>query len=200
MGPHFSLLILAAGRSKRMGTPKALLPFGTRRAIDLLVESARQARLEPVLVVSSEDVLSCAQSLRAHAVWNPSPELGRTHSVQIGLSHIDRERGCLIVPIDAPLISATTFTQIASADASWEIVRPRFAGRPGHPVRFGRASLEEVTKLGPDEPLHLVVRRVPERVLNLDVGDEECIANLNTPADYEAALKRFRSRATGCAP
>lgn len=188
------LLILAAGQSTRMGSPKALLPFDKHCALELLVKSARQAELEPVVVVSSAEVQACADALQTHTVWNPTPELGRTRSVQLGLSQMGRDRSCLIVSVDAPLISTATFTQIASAEPSWEIVRPRFAGRAGHPVRFGRTSLQEILELGPDEPLHRVVRRVPERVLELEVDDEECIANLNTPADYEEALKRFRSR------
>ncbi|MGH9312600.1 MAG: nucleotidyltransferase family protein [Vicinamibacterales bacterium] len=186
-------LVLAAGRSTRMGRPKALLPL-TRDGetfIERLVSTLVAGGIDDVVVVAGEEAVAIRARLgfRARVVVNPHVDRGQLSSIVVGLDVIDRPgvMAVMIAPVDQPLVSETTVRLLADA---WRrtrapIVRPVRDGRHGHPVIFDRAVFDEVRAADPAQGARAVVSAHAESVSDIAVDDEGAFADLDTPADYE---------------
>ena len=102
------VILLAAGRSSRLGQPKALVDVDGQPLIQRLINRLHQLNAE-VTVITNTDLLADIMLLcpSAHVVLNPDPEKGRTGSVQCGLASILERNGrlpkkLLLVPVDRP--------------------------------------------------------------------------------------------------
>jgi molybdenum cofactor cytidylyltransferase len=202
-------VILCAGASDRMGFPKHLLDVGGRSALRAAVSASLAATDGPVAVVvrpGHEDAAAsagCPSDPRVLAAVNPRPERGRTGSIQRGLRALieagssapDPLTGCLIWPVDMPLVAHATVQRIADqlrADGVRARVIPEHAGRGGHPVAVGREHWPFLAGMDPDEPLRRLFREPGFPVARLAVDDPAVHYDLNTP---EEALRFLGSPA-----
>ena len=189
-------VILAAGRSTRMGRPKALLiaPCGST-FVARLVKTLTTGGVDAPFVVGRPDdefLRSTVESLDSRARWVEDPDAdagGQLSSLQAGLRRADRPgiRGLLVVPVDAPMIAVdTVVTLIATFNATGApIVRPRYRGRNGHPVVFSRAVFDELRHADPAVGAKAVLRAHQDALVNLDVDDAGVAGDVDTPEDYE---------------
>jgi len=189
-------VILAAGRSTRMGRPKAMLiaPCGSTfvaRLVHTLTSGGVDA---PFVVGRPEDELlrSAVESLDSRARWVENPDAdtgGQLSSLQAGLRRADRPgiRALMVVPVDAPMIVIdTVVTLIATFNATGApIVRPRYHGRNGHPVVFSRAVFDELRRADPAVGAKAVLRAHEDTIVNVDVDDAGVGGDVDTPEDYE---------------
>jgi molybdenum cofactor cytidylyltransferase len=194
-------VILAAGASTRMGTPKALLadpdgrPFVARVArtfgdagLDHLVV-VTGARHEAIVNALAADGLSG----RVTCVRNPDPSRGQISSLWTGLDAVMRPEleAMLMTLVDVPMVRPSTVRAVVEA---WRrgrapIVRPAIGDRHGHPVLFDRAVFDELRRAPLDEGAKAVVHAHAGSVINVDVDDEACLIDIDTPADYESAIR-----------
>lgn len=198
---RFTPLILAAGESSRMGTPKALLDFDGLTCLDLVLRACRRPRCTAPLVVvgAAADRIRAALPAGTAVVDNPGFRHGQTSSLKTGLRSLPPDAdGFLLFPVDFPLVRSETVDRILTTDGA--IVIPLHAGRRGHPARFGAATVAEFLALGDDEPAHRVVRRDPDRVVEVPVDDEAVVMRMNTPAEYRDCLRIHRLRTGTAAP
>jgi molybdenum cofactor cytidylyltransferase len=82
--------------------------------------------------------------------------------------------------------------------AAWQqsrapIVRPAIGERHGHPVLFDRAVVDELRRAPLDVGAKAVVRAHAHEIVNVEVSDEGCVVDIDTPLDYERYLKRYLS-------
>jgi len=189
-------VILAAGRSTRMGRPKAMLiaPCGSTfvaRLVHTLTSGGVDA---PFVVGRPEDELlrSAVESLDSRARWVENPDAdtgGQLSSLQAGLRRADRPgiRALMVVPVDAPMIVIdTVVTLIATFNATGApIVRPRYQGRNGHPVVFSRAVFDELRRADRAVGAKAVLRAHEDTIVNVDVDDAGVGGDVDTPEDYE---------------
>lgn len=190
-------IILAAGRSARMGQPKPLLPFGAgprQTFIQQLVETAQTAGFSDVYVVGrpADDLLR-AEVVRCGGVFveNPHADEGQLSSLQAGLRHLEAQfalelDGILVLPVDAPLIGSEAVARLVevAGSSSAQILRATHAGRHGHPVLFKRPVFAELHGADPQVGARAVVRADPRRVENVEVGDPGVTIDIDTPDDY----------------
>ncbi|MCE9582462.1 MAG: nucleotidyltransferase family protein, partial [Planctomycetes bacterium] len=140
-------IILAAGASSRMGSPKSLLELGGRLALDRVLDTAAEAGLGRAIVVlgAEADAVAAKTDLaRATVVRNPDWATGMTSSVQAGIRALPRTaEGFFVWPVDLPLVTASTLAELASRfwilrqNRRDPIVLPK-SSRRGHPVLFDR--------------------------------------------------------------
>jgi molybdenum cofactor cytidylyltransferase len=194
-------VILAAGRSERMGRPKALLPSGpdgstfVRRLAVALCDGGVE---EALIVGRPEDEALRAEVLalpvRARYVENPSADEGQLSSLLAGLSAADRPgvSGVLVAPVDAPLIAAATVAALLDEFRATRapIVRAVHHGRHGHPVLFGREMFDALRHADPAVGARAVLRAHADRLVNVDVDDPGVLGDVDTPADYRALRDR----------
>ncbi len=194
-------LVLAAGRSSRMGRAKALLP--DRDGVPFVVRCARtlnDAGAAPVLVVTRPDthdaVAAALAELTTHAavsvLVNADPDRGQLSSLQTGLDAAADADGLLVTLVDVPFVSVET---VRAVTAAWvrtraPIVRPSRGDVHGHPVLFDRVAFGALSRAPLDEGAKPVVRGYAAAIVNVPVDDDGAFVDLDTPDDYRGALAR----------
>jgi len=190
-------IILAAGASSRMGSPKALLEYRGETFIQRLVR-VLSAVCDPVIVVLGyhADALRPAVA-NTTIVVNPAPERGQLSSLQTGLAALpSAAEGFLFTPVDSPAIEIPTVECLAAEfqrrDPATLLVIPRFEGKRGHPVFATRAIADELSALPLTAQARDVIRGHVAQTLYIDVDDPGILTDIDDREAYrrlsEAAL------------
>ena len=194
-------VILAAGDSSRMGSPKALLltPRGTS-FVESIARTFAEAGIDRIFVVTGRDherVDAAVSNIQLAApltvVRNPDPSRGQLSSLLTAMDvAVTPETEALVVTlVDVPLLTAETVRRVV---AEWRrtqaaIARPAIGERHGHPVVFDRRMFEELRQAPLDAGAKVVIRAHAAEVLNVRVTDEGCLVDVDTPRDYEALAR-----------
>lgn len=142
--PRIAAIVLAAGRSTRMGENKLLMPLGGAPVLVQTLRAIRSAKVERVIVVTGHDraaveALLPADVVRAH---NPAFASGMASSLKAGLVALDGDvDAALVVLGDMPAVRPVDIEALTAAfhpDEGRGIVVPTYSGKRGHPVLFGR--------------------------------------------------------------
>jgi len=208
-------VVLAAGKSSRMGRTKALLPLGSsgETFLQRIVRVLRDGGADAVVVVIGGDAEAVRGSLpsddaQISAVENPRYEEGQLSSLLVGLAAVERRYdnpdAVMMTLVDLPLISEATVRAVREAflaNPVAPLVRPRRGGRYGHPVIFNRSIFGELHRADPSKGAKPVVHAHAAEEVNVDVDDEGTFIDIDTPEDYERFIgSRFSNRETSPPP
>jgi molybdenum cofactor cytidylyltransferase len=190
-------IILAAGASSRMGTPKALLDYQGETFVGRLVRVLGTS-CKPVIVVLGyhADVLRKQIPPAARIVINPDPSRGQLSSLQAALETLPQEAaGFAFIPVDSPAVEEATVATLAQAfehrKPATLFVIPRQSGKRGHPVVAARSIAAEMLSLPATAEAREVVHAHVDRTEYVDVDD----AGIFTDVDDPEAYRRLRERA-----
>ena len=178
-------ILLAAGRSERMGRPKGLLEHRGGAWLADQVEAIRVQGACVVLVVGAEAeaYASLAQTLGLEVRTNPAPESGPFSSLRIGLQGLSGP--VFVGPIDVPV--APILRKLEAALGNAAAVVPAHHGRGGHPVLMGPSFVQELKELNINDPeSRLDVQLRKAGALRLEIADPRILQNLNTPEAWAA--------------
>jgi len=190
MTDSYPAVIPAAGRSHRMGTPKALLDAGGMSFLARILSSLREGGAGPLFVVVRDMADPAAREARDHGgepILNPDPSTGPVSSLQAGIRSLsDEAAAVLFAPVDHPLFSPETVRALIRGfvETQAPLVVPAFEGWRGHPVLFGRVLFPELLEEDLPEGARTVVRRYLGERLQLPVDDPGILADLDTPEEY----------------
>ena len=183
-------VILAAGESRRMGSPKALLLYREQSFLDTLI-ALFEARCAPVIVVlgAHADEIRTRTTRAAAFVVNPDYQRGQTSSMQCGLRAVPRNaEGVLFTLVDHPAVTGSTLDALLAASppaGSRPLVRvPRYGERRGHPIWFGRDLIAEFLALPDNGAAREIVRGHAGETEFVDVDDPGILADIDDPAAY----------------
>jgi CTP:molybdopterin cytidylyltransferase MocA len=183
-------LILAAGESRRMGSPKALLPYRGESFLDTLIDRLH-ARCSPVIVVlgSGAATIRAAVTRPATFVVNPDWHTGQTGSMQRGLRAVPPEcEGVLFTLVDHPAVAPATIDALLAPQTPALLRVPRYQGKRGHPIWFSRDLIPEFLALPVDGAARDVVRSHAAQTDFLDLDDPGIVADIDDPAAYQALI------------
>ena len=190
-------LILAAGESSRMGTPKATLAYRGRTFLELIVETLREGGLERLFVVLGHQAGEIQQRVKiegAGVLINPDYQSGQTSSLQAGLRALaaDDPEAVLLCLVDHPAVSAETIRMIASAfrKSGAPVVIPTYHGRRGHPALIGRQLFDGLLALPLGAGADSVVRKYRPLTKFVEVEDEGVIIDVDDPESYRRLISR----------
>ena len=199
--PAIEAMVLAAGASSRLRTPKALLSFDGPCALDLVVGALREAGVSRGVVVVGEHAEALAAAVDpAPFGWvrNPVPETGRMGSVLAGLRALTSGADILLWPVDRPLASAATVAALLAerprAAPGEGVLVPEHRGGRGHPVVLRAALLPSLVSAYPDANLREVIQRSGTKRRAVHVDDPGIHFDLDTESEYEKALAWWRER------
>ncbi len=192
-------VILAAGRSTRMGRPKALLPLPDGTVISRLVGAFDKAGVAPIHVVVGHrggEIAASLSTLPVNVVWNDLHPLGQTTSLQAGLRSLpDGTSGALLSPVDYPLITPAEITPLLHAfqkESHASVFLPRHLGRRGHPFLIAADCFKLFLDLPAGEPGRGVVKALANRVYEVDVPSDAVLLDIDRPGDYCKVLSRLK--------
>jgi CTP:molybdopterin cytidylyltransferase MocA len=190
-----SSIVLAAGQSTRMGSPKPLLDWGGEPLIAYQVKQLKEAGVDEVVVVlgyRSDDIHREIRRLPCRVMLNARYQLGRARSLQIGAKAVNRDADAIVVlNVDQPRPAAFIREVLAAHQPSSAATRPVCNGRHGHPVVVsGRLRQEMMEATDEGGGLRGILRAHADELAELPAGDI-CLLDVNTPEEYRAALETF---------
>lgn len=204
---RIAAIILAAGYSSRMGTLKSMLKIGDRTILERAIGLFRDVGIEDVIVVAghrAKEIIPIVHDCRAREVMNAQFEQGMFCSVQAGVNALMPEsEAFFVLPVDIPLVSTQTIRDLLTAyrGGKSKIVVPAFRGKRGHPPLISASYRNEILSYSGGDGLRGFFRKHNRHSERVEVSDEMILLDLDTPADYQALVARFRSvTSRGCSP
>jgi CTP:molybdopterin cytidylyltransferase MocA len=178
-------IILAAGESRRMGYPKALLEYRGQTFLDRLI-AVFSSFCDPVIAVlgAHEREIRARVGGSATFVSNPHYARGMLTSLQCGLRAVPAgAEGVLLTLVDHPAVSEETVRAILAPPRP--LVRvPRIGDERGHPVWFSLDLIPEFLALSETAAARDVVRAHKAETEFLDVKDPGILSDIDTPEAY----------------
>lgn len=205
-------IILAAGKSERMGRPKALLPLTTGDTfLTRIIATLREAGVDDIVVVLGHEpevivAVLDERDVSARVVINPDYEAGQLSSTIAGLDVIDRPGvvAALVAPVDMPLVAPATVRALLDRyrQTGAEVVRPARGSRHGHPMVIDRSLFDVLRNADPSVGPRLVIRAHASATGDVEVDDDGAFLDIDTPEEYEQLLSGLQQRAglTTCSP
>jgi CTP:molybdopterin cytidylyltransferase MocA len=192
------LVILAAGASSRLGSPKALAPLPGGTPVDRILKAWPLNGSTPTVVTGahhkeiSEHLAGTRNAV--HLLHNTLWDLGRTGSLQAAIQQ-HAYTDLMVAPVDCPRIPKPVFEVLLDAWytagcpamgwlAPYVVTHPGGKKGHGHPILIGRGLLRRVLGFGPDDPLR-GLRASATPIFDAQVSHPEILEDLDTPQDLE---------------
>jgi molybdenum cofactor cytidylyltransferase len=186
-----SAILLAAGESRRMGSPKALLHYQGQTFIERICTAFLTAGVDELIVVLGARAEEIARALPVHpalrAVVNSRYAQGQLSSLMVGIGALSPESEAAVVNlVDHPMVSSATIKAVIDSfrAAPLPIVIASYQGKRGHPVLFASQVYGEILAAPLDQGAKVVVRKDPTRVREIPLDDPGILADIDTPEDY----------------
>ncbi len=184
-------VILSGGASRRMGSPKALLPYQGRPFLEHLLDVAKHPSIgvRRVVLGPDADIISSQVALAAdEIVINSDWQRGQLSSVQAAIRSLPAgTAGMLLCPVDHPLISSALVSDLIESfeKSHAAVVLPLFEGRRGHPVIFASRLYDELLNAPEDKGARAVVWAHANEICEVSTNEEGCVLNLNDPEAFQ---------------
>lgn len=199
MQPFLAAIILAAGKSARMGQAKQLLPLGESTVLGQSIAHVRGAALDEIILVLGASAEAIRRQLPLEGlklVVNPHYEEGMATSLRAGLEALSPQAdAALILLADQPLVRPATLNRLADhyRRTNPRILIPTCRGIRGNPVLLDRSLFAEAMALAGDVGCRALFAQHPEAIAKLEVEDEGILLDIDNPDDYQ----RLRRAADG---
>lgn len=194
-------IVLAAGKSTRMGRTKALLPIGGATFLSHIIETFRDAGVERIAVVVGHDaerVRAAHESCGVDFAVNARYEDGQLSSLLVGLEALrgGEVEAALWTPVDVPFVTVQTVRAVIDRFRATRvpIVRPVRGARHGHPVLVAASLFDQLRALSPAVGAKPVVRSHASAAGDVEVDDEGAFFDIDTPAEYARATTLMTPR------
>jgi molybdenum cofactor cytidylyltransferase len=190
-------IILAAGESKRMGSPKMLLPFKDKTVIETVIENVLAAGIEETRVVLGayrDDILKIIGKYQIGYCVNEDYKTGMLSSVQHGFASLPYGcRAALVMPGDKPMIEPQEIIRVIEAylDSGKGLVMPVYKKKRGHPLVVDASYFEEVLNLPEAEGLRRLSIIHPDDVYEVKTDDPGVLHDVDTREDYLLAINKI---------
>ncbi len=182
-------ILLAAGRSRRMGAFKPLLPFGDRTVVECCINNLRAADIKDIIVVAghrADDVREQLKDLDVCIVVNPEPDSEMSVSIARGVEQLpDNAEAAIVALVDHPAVPPDIIKVLID---EWRLgatlVQPEHDGRGGHPVLIDLGYRNELLALDPERGLRALFEAHRDKVRRLPVESPYVARDMDTWEDY----------------
>jgi molybdenum cofactor cytidylyltransferase len=187
--PRLAALVLAAGRSSRMGTVnKLLIGIDGKPMVRHAVEAVLDAGLAPIIVVTGherERVAAALAGLPVTVVHNPAYAEGLSASLKAGLAALpDDVDGVLVGLGDMPRVRSTEIERLVAAFNPVEgraIIVPSRNGKRGNPVLWAKRFFPEMRLAAGDVGARHLIGAYPEAVAEIEMASDGVLTDIDTP-------------------
>jgi len=191
-----SVIILAAGQSRRMGYPKFTIPFNKKDSfLDVIIDQYHSFGCKNIITVLNNEGINYIEK-QGHSypnnvsfVTNLHLEYGRFYSIKLGLKKLPNTHPVFIHNVDNPFVNHDTLQKLIS-NLSFDYVTPSFKGRGGHPILISDRITQQI--ISQDEN-NLILSEFLKRFKKhrIEVDDRNILVNINTPEEYQLLKKQI---------
>jgi molybdenum cofactor cytidylyltransferase len=197
-------IVLAAGRSQRMGAFKPLLPFGDNTVIETCIDHLREGGVGTIVVVlgyRADKIRDRLKSLPLLFALNPDRNSEMGASIDCGVQKLPKSiRAIIIALADQPAVpSDVVSTLIEEWKRGARLVVPAFQGHGGHPVLIDFSLREELTKIDPQRGLKALFDAHADEVRRVSVNSPYIARDLDTWDDYSTLHQEIFGTLPPCA-
>ena len=185
-------VVVAAGKSKRMGQNKLMLQLNGKPLIKSILDALSESRINELVLVlgdKPEQVMEAlkSKSKRINVTINENYQLGMTSSFQTGLQLITRVDAAFLVLGDEPIFEPDFLTTIIQKmklnQGRALIVSPIHKGKKGHPLLFHHQLFPEILNLKPPQTMREIVHMHANSLLTVE-APKWTNMDIDTPEDY----------------
>lgn len=182
-------IILAAGAASRMGQPKLLLPWNEETLIHKTAQTALQARLDPVVIVTGSGAQGIRQAvidLPVKIAENPDWQTGQSTSVRAGIQALPASTRAVVFLLgDQPFVTTDLIQELIRTylEKHCLILAPYVGKQRANPVIFDQSIFSELCKLQGDAGARSIFNKYPPTAMPW--SDERILFDIDTPEDYE---------------
>jgi molybdenum cofactor cytidylyltransferase len=193
-------IILSAGESKRMGTPKQLLPWRKTFILQQVIENTQASRLGMILLVLGSHADEIAGKIKISSktriVINRDFKEGMSSSIKCGVKNAPEAAEAFMLLLgDQPSIDPDIINKLIDCYQTDKhgIIIPVYDGRRGHPVVFDVKYKQELLAIG-DGGAKVVVDNHVRDILEIRVDSVEVLTDIDTPQDYQNAIGKAKDQ------
>ncbi len=202
MCSDFSAIILAAGTSSRMKTPKFSLPFSNNVTfIQHITSVLEQAGCKQIIAVLNKEGIELLEKNNHYFIdnvsvaFNSHPEFGRFYSLMTGIRELACNTPVLIHNVDNPFITIETIESLLSTSGKADFSYPVYKGKGGHPILISGMVAKKILNEKDHNHNHYLNLNLKEYLKQfsgkkVEVDDEKVLVNINTPEDYKKYFKK----------
>jgi len=183
----YTAILLAAGRSSRMGAFKPLLPFGNKTVIECCIDYLHEGGVDKIVVVVGHRADEIRQKISGVTfAVNPDPDSAMGASIAVGVTVLpETTQATLIALVDHPAIPATVVsTLLESWESGARLVIPTWQGRGGHPVLVDLSLRAELSNLPATGGLRALFEAHANEVKRVPVDSPFIARDMDTWDDY----------------
>lgn len=188
-------IIMASGKSKRMGTNKLLLPLGDRPLITYTFEVVKQSNFKRRILVSDDTtILNLGKAWGFEVIFNPKAHLGQSESIKLGVSSATDALGYAFVPCDQPLLDVETVNGLISLFYMHpdKLIVPCYRDKWGSPTIFSNRFYPELMALEGDVGGKPILKKHLKEIVFYEVNDAMILKDIDTLEDYELVKKYLK--------
>jgi molybdenum cofactor cytidylyltransferase len=188
-------IVLAAGESSRMQSPKMILPFQGKTIIETVLSNVARSEVANSIIVLGawrDEILQVISEIPVLRCINENYKSGMLSSVQCAVRNVaGSAAGMLIFPGDQPMVGSKIINMVISGFNTGRagIVIPCHEGHRGHPVLISTKYRDEILSLGRNDTLRTIMENHPDDILEVEVPSSSVTLDLDTPDDYLNVLK-----------
>lgn len=189
-----NILVLAAGKSVRMGEPKMSLDIGGKTLLQKTVENAISSKAEYINVVLNKDYKFLEEDLKnisTNIIWNDDSNRGMSYSIALGIRNSQHHtENIMILLADQPGITPELINRLISQHMrkNFLITQPRYLDGPGHPVIFNKVLFDELLKVTGDKGGREIIKKFHDQRQLMDVDFNQPM-DLDTKENYQKYIK-----------
>ncbi len=198
-------VVLAAGKSERMGRNKLLLKLRGKTLIELILDALEASKVGEIVVVLGNKPWEIADAIkprlnRIKTVVNERYEDGMTSSFKTGLRQIGRADAAFLVLGDQPILDPRfldiMIEQMEKNRGKALIVSPIYRGKKGHPFLLSKELFSEILSLKEGEVIRDIIHRHSDQLLTVE-GVGWTIMDIDTPEDFARAVQLLEEKTAG---
>lgn len=184
-------MVLAAGKSQRMGTPKQLLRIGGKTVLEHTLERVRDSSVSEIVLVLGHAADAIEKEIFIEGltiIRNEGYQQGMGTSLRAGIAAVGPDaKAALIVLADQPFVQAATLNQLIECHqtAKAQIVIPTFRGFRGNPVLLDSSIFPELQELSGDVGCRAIFGSHTENIHKLAVDDAGILLDIDSREDFE---------------
>lgn len=193
-----SAIILAAGESTRMGSPKMLLDFNGKSMLECVIGNVSESVIDDIVVVLGAyrtELEKIVSKTSAGFCYNEDYKKGMLSSVKCGFRNIPADaEAVLVFQGDQPLISSKVINEVVKAyrNSGKGIIIPVHKNRRGHPLMVGNKYFSEIEKLSSDEGLRSLSHKFPGDIHEVMTDEAGILRDFDTFEQYKNAINQIQ--------